>query len=603
MAWPTLNDKTESRLRIALLAIAVLVSVLLPFGMLKRSLESGREAEDWVTHSSEVKLAVFELMYLLRDIENVLLADYSGTAIDNGATVYANGRARVPKLVERVRELTLDSADQQTRVGALSNTVEGRLKLLDEARDRLAAKHFDRAGEALQQARTLFAFRDPAAEILAHEQTLFTARAAAAGKTRRDTRFATIAAFLAQLVLLGSIIFVSERQVQRRLSAELRATAAIAQSRAIVQHVREPILLLDDSLRLLASNTAFREVYGEEGEERTGVAYDLLGDGAWQDPTLRQRLADVALRARELWDHELVQPGGADGERTVLVNARRIPLPNGDEKGVLLTVNDITSRKRSEQRILELNRELETRIDQVSEINRELESFSYSVSHDLRAPLRHISGFAGKLEQHIGDDADPTTRHYLEVIASSARRMSSLIEDLLLYSHLGRNALRLQPVDMNALVAEMRAVVGSDVGDRRIDWRVGNLPVVYGDEGMLRQVWQNLLGNAVKYTGRRADARIEVGVEPGDAGETVFFVRDNGIGFDMEYAGKLFGVFQRLHKSSDFPGTGIGLANVRRIIGRHGGRTWAEAVPDQGATFRFSLPADLARPNPIGTPA
>ena len=169
---------------------------------------------------------------------------------------------------------------------------------------------------------------------------------------------------------------------------------------------------------------------------------------------------------------------------------------------MLLTVNDITSRKRSEQRILELNRELETRIDQVS---RSTANSSRSTPFRTTCARRcHISGFAGKLEQHIGDDADPTTRHYLEVIASSARRMSSLIEDLLLYSHLGLNALRLQPVDMNALVAERRAVVGSDVGDRRIDWRVGNLPVVYGDEGMLRQVWQNLLGNAVKYTGRRA---------------------------------------------------------------------------------------------------
>ena len=255
----------------------------------------------------------------------------------------------------------------------------------------------------------------------------------------------------------------------------------------------------------------------------------------------------------------------------------------------------MTARKRSEQRILELNRELETQVAQVSEVNRELEAFSYSVSHDLRAPLRHIAGFADKLGTHLGEGADEKAHHYLEVIGSSARRMSTLIEDLLLYSRLGRNALRLQPVDVSALVEELRAMLAEEVGERVVHWRIGGLPVVFADETMMRQVWQNLLSNAVKYTARREKAQIEVGVDRSGADEIVFFVKDNGTGFDMEYAGKLFGVFQRLHKASDFPGTGIGLANVRRIINRHGGRTWAEAAPDKGATFFFSLPAGVLR--------
>ncbi len=169
--------------------------------------------------------------------------------------------------------------------------------------------------------------------------------------------------------------------------------------------------------------------------------------------------------------------------------------------------------------------------------------------------------------------------------------MAQLIDDLLVFSRLGRGALRLQPVDMQSLVEEARALVETDAQDRHIDWKIAPMPIVIGDENMLRTVWQNLLGNAVKYTSHRELAQIEVRLDRTPAGDYQFSVRDNGAGFDMKYAGKLFGVFQRLHRASEFPGNGIGLANVRRIISRHGGRTWAEGEIDRGATFHFSLPA------------
>lgn len=197
----------------------------------------------------------------------------------------------------------------------------------------------------------------------------------------------------------------------------------------------------------------------------------------------------------------------------------------------------------------------------MSEVNRELEAFSYSVSHDLRAPLRHISGFADKLHRQLGDDADEKSRHYLEVIGSSAKRMAALIDDLLVYARLGRSALRLQPVDLQSMVAETRAMLDAnaqaDTPDRRIDWHIAPLPMLVADENMLRQVWLNLLGNAVKYSAQRDPAVIEVEHRYADNGSHQFSVGDNGAGFDMAYAGKLFGVFQRLHKASDYPGTGI----------------------------------------------
>jgi light-regulated signal transduction histidine kinase (bacteriophytochrome) len=276
--------------------------------------------------------------------------------------------------------------------------------------------------------------------------------------------------------------------------------------------------------------------------------------------------------------------------RHVVVSARTMALPDSKDLAILVTVSDITARKQSEAQILDLNRQLEGKIEQISESNRELEAFSYSVSHDLRAPLRHIAGFAEKLRGHLGDGADERTRHYADVVVDSSQRMSSLIEDLLAYSRLGRHAMRLRGVDMQAMVNEVRIALTSAEEDRRITWRVAPLPVVIADENMIRLVWQNLIDNAMKYTGTRENAVIEIGAGEPTPLEYTFFVRDNGVGFDPAYGDKLFGVFQRLHKASEFAGTGIGLASVRRIISRHGGRTWAESEPGRGATFFFSLP-------------
>ena len=348
-------------------------------------------------------------------------------------------------------------------------------------------------------------------------------------------------------------------------------------------------------------NTAFAELYaGDEGGMHEHL--DEIGHGAWRDPVIRQRLTEVLSRGRELWDFEHVQRTSDGVSRTMLLNARRMQLPDREDEVVLMTVSDISAQKAAQQRIGDLNRQLEGKVEQVTEVNRELEAFSYSVSHDLRAPLRHVAGFADKLSRHLGEGLDEKGAHYLEVIGGSARRMSSLIDDLLVYSRLGRHAMKLQAVDMQSLVQETRAVLdanreadaGEGMASHRIEWRIAPLPVVIADENMMRQVWLNLLGNAVKYSARSEPAIVEVACETTPAGELHFSVRDNGVGFDMEYAGKLFGVFQRLHKASDYPGTGIGLASVRRVVARHGGRVWAESAPGQGATFHFVLPAQDA---------
>jgi PAS domain S-box-containing protein len=268
--------------------------------------------------------------------------------------------------------------------------------------------------------------------------------------------------------------------------------------------------------------------------------------------------------------------------------------PDGKPYQYVAIRADVTERKRVEEQLHNLNLTLERhvaeRTAQLELANKELEAFSYSVSHDLRAPLRHVDGFAGLLLKSDGPLVSERGRRYLDHIAQSAKQMGTLIDDLLVFSRMGRSEMRITMVDLNKLVDETIHSLRLETNERNVRWVRGDLPVVRGDLPMLRQVYVNLLSNSVKYTRPRDPAVIEIGCQGDSNGEFVFHVRDNGVGFEMEYVHKLFGVFQRLHRSEEFEGTGIGLANVRRIVTRHGGRTWAEGMPDQGATVYFTLP-------------
>lgn len=580
---------TLSNWRLAALGLLVAAIITSPFILLRAA---GKDAENaWlaVSHTQQVEVTVQALAAHMRNLENGALSMAAGVDNDAMRARVSESREQILPLLRELQELTRDNPEQQLRIGGLQTHVLLRKTQADRVIDQGTGATVADIDEMVAR----YPIHELITEIVDAEQELLVERRERAERVAARARTASWAAMAAQLLLLGGLLTYVARQIAHRLTAESSAMKASARASVVLDTVREPIVAIDHEQRVVIYNAAFAELFGVTEDVR-GQPLAGIGDGAWRDERMLRRLADVLGRGRELWDFEQVQVTADGVERTMMINARRMPLPDSEDSVALVTASDISVQKASDRQIRELNRQLEGKVEQVSDVNRELEAFSYSVSHDLRAPLRHIAGFGDKLGRHLGEDADDKTRHYIEVMVSSAKRMSALIDDLLVYSRLGRSALRLQTVDMQSLVAETRAMLDSNNAAENpghsIEWRIAPLPVVVGDENMLRQVWLNLLGNAVKYSQGSEPARIEVEYRRGDDDAHHFTVRDNGAGFDMKYAGKLFGVFQRLHAPSEFPGTGVGLASVRRVLTRHGGRIEAEGEPGKGATFHFTLP-------------
>ncbi|NJC49352.1 UNVERIFIED_ORG: PAS domain S-box-containing protein [Xanthomonas campestris] len=573
--------------------------VVVPSLLLQQMAHNANQAAVWVSHSQEVQETAQRLEAAMRDTESAALMRSHGVQRPALLERMRRGRRESLAAVQRLIVLTKDNPAQQVRMGRIQSTIERRLLLAERIAVTTAPEQIRLLINDMTLNNPIRVLID---ELQEAEGKLLELRSARADTERTHYAVLSWGTLVVQLLLLGTVTWLLQRQIRRRLAAEQEYLRANGRASSVLQTVREPIVLLDSGQRILLHNPAFAELYGLDERGNESMPLEDVGDGVWRDAQIHQRLADVLLRGRELWDYEHEQRAADGVQRTMLINARRMPLPDtSDEDVVLMTVSDISLQKASQLRIQELNRQMEGKVEQVSEVNRELEAFSYSVSHDLRAPLRHVAGFSDKLARHLGDAADEKSRHYMEVISSSARRMASLIDDLLVYSRLGRSALRLQAVDMQSLVSETRAILDSNVQSEntghRVDWHIAPLPVLVADENMMRQLWMNLLGNAVKYSTKREVARIEVTYTPMADGGHQFSVRDNGAGFDMEYSAKLFGVFQRLHKASEYPGTGIGLASVRRVLTRHGGRVWAEGAVDEGATFYFVLPPALEAPN------
>ena len=383
-------------------------------------------------------------------------------------------------------------------------------------------------------------------------------------------------------------LFAAARDITERKKAEDELRRASRYSRSLIEASLDPLVTISKQGKITDVNQAT--------ETATGLSRDRLIGSDFSDyftePGKAREGYSRVFEEGFVRDYALAIRNRSDAVMDVLYNATVFKGADGEVEGVFAAARDITERKQAEEEVRKLNDELEQRVIQrtaeLEAANKELEAFTYSVSHDLRAPLRHISGFSKMLTEEFSASLPPDALHHVQRIQEGTRRMGQLVDDLLNLGRVGRRELSLQVAGLRSIIDDVIGSLKSDVGDRQVEWKIGDLPYVECDTALIQQVFQNLLSNALKFTRPRAKAVIEIGQEQRNSAPVVY-VRDNGVGFSMKYADKLFGVFQRLHRSEDFEGTGVGLATVQRIIRKHGGDIWADAELDRGATFYFTL--------------
>jgi PAS domain S-box-containing protein len=586
---PTARRWTPENFVVIAFSVAViLILVLAVVGA--RALTRSTLTVRWVEHTHAVLHKVEQVRASLSDIRTDVQA-YVITGDEKYLTRREQAVSIVLSSTRDLQEFTTDNPRQQARLAELGRAIR-------ETVDQMTMLVVLRQTDGFNAAQAIFASGSMEEHtnkvdqvqkaVISEETDLLDQRT----RDELDSRHSLIFVAGALIALVIATVFFGFARLRAELIARQRLALSCATQQkfleAVLEHLPALVCVKDPkSLEIVTMNRAMERWFGRPREQLIGRAtaeFFSSDDARSSLQTDREALAqlDVVVNPVDI----RTAPNGT----RVTMYTRKIAVRDvgGQPLFILSISDDISAKVADEQRIRELNATLEQQKADLQAANRELESFSYSVSHDLRSPLRAIDGFSLMLLEDYGVQLDAEAHRYLTTIRTGTQRMGQLIDDLLAFSRIGRQPLKDMPVDMEKLAQDAAAFAvreGSGTAPRIV---VSSLPAARGDPSLLQQVWQNLIGNAVKYSSKVSTPLVEVAArQEGD--EVVYSVRDNGAGFDMQFAHKLFGVFQRLHGQDEFPGTGVGLAIVHRIITRHSGRIWAESVPGHGATFQFAV--------------
>jgi PAS domain S-box-containing protein len=571
-------------------ALAIAIMVAIAILSIVKLRDFAAEAR-WVEHTHDVIRALVQLRTSLTDAE-AGERGYVITGTERFLDSFREAHLSVEAALASLDALVADNPVQEERLAELRLRVRdeldyfGNVVHMAQQGDREGARRAIASGRGIDK---MSAVRARIGEMLEVEEDLLQRRSAKAEQGAATTRTVVVAGAILSLALLALAYIALRHEILRRAASE----AAAHDSSVFLDRMFEavPHILYVKTVgefRYLRINRAHEAMFEIPREQVIGRRDDELFAPEQAAGIAAEDQATLAGSGVNEYDvDQLVS--AKHGVRTLHKKKVIITDSRGEPMYLLGVAEDVTEHKAAQREIARLNVALERRARELEITNKELESFTYSVSHDLRAPLRAINGFALMLGEDYEDKLDDEGRRLLGVIRSNAQRMGALIDDLLAFSRIGRATLNRVDVDMNALVATVLREISEPADVDMPTCDVGPLPAASGDPALLKQVWTNLVSNAVKYSSKNQAPRVQVAGERID-GECVYRVVDNGAGFDMRYADKLFGVFQRLHRAEEFPGTGVGLAIVQRIVVRHGGRVWAEGKVNEGATFGFALP-------------
>jgi PAS domain S-box-containing protein len=566
-------------------AAVVLTGMVL---LLLRDFERTQEAEGWVVHAYRVIHSAESVMSMMKDAE----AGERGfllTGDESYLAPYSSAIAALPSGLKELKDLTSDNPRQQARWVEVDRLTSERLRVLKHAIDLRKVSNVDAALALVRYGRgepSMDELRSTLDAVMSEERQLLVERTAEAERRASRGRWVLGLGSAALVFLLVFASVIIERETSRREEI----TQALRRHADLLEQAHDSLITWPLGGAINYWSRGAETLFGYAREEALGrSSHELLHT----DHPSGMAQIDAMLERDGQWKGELIQTT-KDGRKLIVEALWTLAVDAEGNKTVLEANSNITERKRAEEEVRLLNVELEERVRSrtaaLEAANRELEAFAHSVSHDLRAPLRGIDGWSLALLEDCGERLDAQGHKYLDRVRSEAQRMGGLIDDLLHLSRVGRAELVPRTVDLTSLAGTIVARLKEANPDRSIEFIVAPQLKCTGDARLLEIALTNLLANAVKFTGPRTSARIEFG-QVTDQGSPAFFVRDNGVGFDMAYAGMLFAPFQRLHKTSEFPGSGIGLATVQRVIHRHGGRIWAEARVGAGATFYFTLGA------------